>query len=108
MALENIPDKITDKIPTIEEYRKSPNTAISYVVMILFFMYFVFQQFVKEDDCGNRIATLEKVIIQKDDMINKLNNRVSALEVALDVRTGVIKQVVEQTDSISASIGGVR
>lgn len=107
--IENIPDKITDKVPGFEEYKKSTKSAISYIFMLMFFMYFLYSEFFKRDDCGQRIATLEKVINEQKEMDKKKDARISALEVALDIRNGVIKRVESKTDSLShGQIGGLR
>ena len=103
--IDNIPDKITDKLPNLEQYSKKPGASVSYIFMLLFFVYFIYSEFIKEDDCGKRIVTLEQVLIQKDDMIDKLNKRVTDLEIALDVKNGVIRRVENKADSLS--IGGM-
>lgn len=102
----NLPDKVTDKVPDYREYKESPKTAVSYVFMLVFFIYFIYNEFVKEDDCGSRIVTLETVLKQKDLMINQLNTRVSILENALDTKNGVIKLIENKVDSVG--VGGAK
>lgn len=101
-------DKVTDKLPSLDQYKKDTKSAVSYVFMLVFFLYFIYNEFVKKDDCGSRVTTLETVIKDKDNMIQLLNKRVDRLEIALDTRNGVINRVKSTADSISSGIGGAK
>lgn len=91
--MDNLPKDITNKIPTIEEFNKNKSGAVSYIFMLCFFLYFFYSEFIKRDDCSAKIASFEQVIIQKDNMIDQLNERVTRLEIALDVKNGIIDKV---------------
>lgn len=104
--MENLPRDIVEKIPTPEQFVKNRGGMVSYIFMLIFFLYFFYNEFLKRDDCGQKIESFEKVIIQKDAMINQLNNRVSKLETALDVKTGVIQQVEEKLVGADLNAGG--
>lgn len=111
MALENIPDipeKVAEKLPTVDQWRKYGSYAVTYVFMILFVLYFLYQQFLNKDQCSEKIAAFEQVIIQKDRMIEQLNQRVSKLENFIDVQNGVIKKVEETVSSDMPQAGGSR
>lgn len=100
MSLENIPEEVAKKIPDFEQYKASPVKVFQYIFMILFVIYLVYNEFLKRDDCGSRIETLETVITQKDQMIVQLNNRVGRLETALDIKNGVLNRVESKADSL--------
>lgn len=100
MSLENIPKEVAEKIPDFEQYKSSPALARQYIFAILFILYFLYNEFIKKDDCGSRIETLETVIIDKDKVIIQLNNRVSRLETALDIKNGVLNRVESKADSL--------
>ena len=104
--MENLPKDIADKIPTVDQFNRNRGGAVSYIFMLIFFLYFFYNEFLKRDDCGQKIDSFEKVIIQKDAMINQLNTRVTKLETALDVKTGVIEKVEEKLVSGELSTGG--
>lgn len=103
-----IPDKMVDKVPTFEEYKKDKKSAVSYIFMICFFIYFFYNEFIKRDDCGEKIAVLNTTITQKDVMINQLNERVIKLENAIDVKNGVIKEVKEVVKVNEETAGGLQ
>lgn len=105
--MENLPKDITDKLPTLDQFSKNRGGAVSYIFMLCFFLYFFYNEFLKRDDCGAKIETLEKAMVQKDAYIMQLNNRVLYLETALDVKNGVIEKVGEKLGG-DPSIGGLR
>lgn len=104
--MENLPKDIADKLPTVEQFNKNRGGAVSYIFMLIFFLYFFYNEFMKKDDCGQKIESFEKVILQKDNMINQLNIRVSKLETALDVKTGVLQQVEDKLVTGELNQGG--
>lgn len=103
--MENLPKDITDKLPTLDQFSKNRGGAVSYIFMLCFFLYFFYSEFIKRDDCGAKIESFEKVIMQKDAMIQQLNTRVLRLETALDVKNGVIEKVGEKLGG-GPSMGG--
>ena len=106
--MSNIPEQLAEKLPTVDQYSKNPGTVTRYIFMLIFVGYFFYSEFLKKDDCGSKIEAFEKVILQKDDMIQKLNARVTKLETALDVKTGVIERVEQQVAAVPAKTGGVQ
>jgi uncharacterized coiled-coil protein SlyX len=104
MSLNNIPEEVSKKLPNIDQWKKNGSSAVTYVFMILFVIYFIWNQY--KDDCGSRIATLEIVLKQKDAMINQLNSRVSLLENALDTKNGVLRRIETKVDSVV--VGGAK
>lgn len=106
--IPDIPEKVAEKLPTMEQWRKYGSSSISYVFMLCFFLYFFYSEFIKRDDCGEKIASFEKVIKQKDVMIEQLNTRVLKLETALDVKNGIIQKVEEKVSSDIPQVGGSR
>lgn len=103
--IPNIPKEVIEKLPTADQWKKNGSSMVTYSFMVLFIFYFLWNEFIKQDSCGEKIASFEKVIIQKDNMIESLNQRVSKLENALDVKNGVIKSVEERV-SDAQSAGG--
>lgn len=97
---ENLPDKALDKIPNFESFKKNEKSGTFYVFLIIFFCYFIYNEFVRREDCDKRIETMEKSGIYKDQMIDQLTKRVSILETALDVEKGVTKIVITKADSL--------
>lgn len=94
-------DKATDKLPSFDQFKKHTGSAVGYAFMVVFFFYFMYTEFWKKDDCGQRIATLERVLKKLEEDNMKKDERISSLEVALDIRNGVIKEV-------ESSVGGTK
>lgn len=99
--IEKQVENLAQKIPSFEEFRKNKNSSWGYLFYICFFLYFIYKEFVQKDDCGQRIATLEAVMKDKDRTIQLQGERIRALEVAWDVRNGVIQRVEDVTDSLN-------
>lgn len=103
----NLPTKeLTEKLPTMEQWKKYGSSAVTFSFMIIFVIYLLWVEFIRRDDCSSRIESFEKVILQKDIMIEQLNTRVSRLENALDVKNGVIKNVEEKVTASPQEVGG--
>lgn len=103
--IDKTTDKILNKVPTYDQYSKNTKSAVSYIFMLFFLSYFVFVEFIKKDNCAERMNAISSVIEQKDIMIELLNARVTSLETALDTRNGAIKRIDTVVNNIGL-IGG--
>lgn len=106
---EKIPEivgKLTDKVPTLTQWQKHGSTAVTYVFAILFIILFLQDRFSDDNKCSDQIATLGKVIDDKDKQIQSLNERVRLLEEYIYVKAGVLKQVEEKVQEQEQKIGG--
>lgn len=95
--LPNIHEDVVKKIPTLSEYRKSPNTAIQYVFMVTFLLYLAWNEFLRKDQCSERIETIQTTLKIEREMhvrtYNQLMSRIDKLELANDVKNGVIREI---------------
>lgn len=103
MNLNEIPAEAAKKIPNLEQYRSNPTSAITYVFMVLFLLYFGYKEFKGDAIWTERIADLEKLNADKDVTIKNLNNRVTKLENTIDVYRGAIQKV---EDAATIETGG--
>lgn len=93
-------DKASDKLPAYEQFSRSPSTAWAYALYILFFVYFVYEKFLKRDDCENRLATIEHVVGILDKLREEDRERIRVLEDALDMRNRAERRIRESVDSL--------
>lgn len=93
MSLNELPADAVKKIPSYDQYRKNSTSVITYVFMVLFLLYFGYKEFKGDENCGGRIADLEKLNADKDLTIQNLNKRVTKLENTIDVYRGAIQKV---------------
>lgn len=95
--IPNIHGDVVKKIPTLSEYRKSPNTAIQYVFMVAFLVYLTWNEWIRKDQCQERIETIQQTLKTEREMhtrtYNQLMSRIDKLENAIDIKNGVIKEI---------------
>lgn len=103
MPAENLPEEMAKKIPSFDDYKKNQRAAVSYIFMLFFFGYFFYKEVMAKDDCGEKVAAFEKVILQKDEMIQSLNKRVEKLETAFDTQKGVVEHVKNTVENVGGS-----
>lgn len=89
-------DLVAKKLPTFQEFKEGGSSAVQYIFVLLFIAYFFYKEYISSSDCGEKIAVLEKVVVDKNRDIEKLNDRVATLETALFVNQGILKQVEDQ------------
>lgn len=107
--MKQIPEtinKVVDKVPTVEQWKKYGTNAVSFIFMLLFVVLFLQDRFSEDSKCADQIKTLERVIADKDKDIKRLNDRVSILEEFIYVKVGVLKEVRDRTESISPTEAG--
>lgn len=107
--MKQIPEtisKVVDKVPTVDQWKKYGSNAVSFVFMILFVVLFLQDRFSEDSKCADQIKTLERVIADKDQAINRLNDRVGVLEEFIYVKVGVLKEVRDRAESISPTDAG--
>lgn len=97
--LPDLPDKVAEKIPTIDQWKKHGSTSVQYIFMLLFVAYFLWNEVLRRDDCASLMA-------QKDVIIKQLTERVDKLETAYDIERGVNKNVKEHIEPVPAGEGG--
>lgn len=103
MPAENLPEEVVKKIPTFEDFKKNQRAAVSYIFMLFFVGYFFYKEVMSKDDCGEKVAAFERVILQKDEMIQSLNKRVEKLETAFDTQNGVVERVKTTVENVGGS-----
>lgn len=93
----NIKGEVLKKLPTLTEYRKSPNTAIQYVFMVAFLVYLAWNEWIRKDECSDRIETIQTTLKIEREMhtrtYNQMMSRIDKLENAIDVKNGVIREI---------------
>lgn len=99
--LYQLPDEIikglAEKVPNLEEYQKSPKQSFQYVFMLLFIALFGYILWGGKDDCSEKVAVVERALEreirngQRRDSI--YSNRITALETALMIKNGTIKEI---------------
>lgn len=104
--IPDIPENLSEKLPTMDQWKKNGSSAVTYSFMVLFIFYFVYREFLSRDACSAKIASFEQVITQKDNMIEQLNERVTRLEIAFDVKNGIIDKVEESVSPEPKEVGG--
>lgn len=95
--IPNIHRDVVKKIPTLSEYRKSPNTAIQYVFMVTFLLYLAWNEWIRKDQCSERIETIQTTLKTEREMhtrtYNQMMSRIDKLENAIDIKNGVIREI---------------
>lgn len=105
--LPDIPEKVAEKLPTVDQWKKYGVAAVQYSFMILFLIMYLSDKFSDKDNCSDRIETLGKVVEDKDKQIKSLNERVKVLEEYIYVQAGIIKKVEDKvTNATENEVGG--
>lgn len=104
--IPDLPEKLSEKIPTIDQWKKYGSMSVSYIFMLLFLVMYLSDKFSDKDNCSDRLETLGKVIDDKDKQIQALNERVRLLEEYIYVKAGVLKKVEDKVQEQEQKIGG--
>lgn len=104
--IPDLPDKIAEKLPTMDQWKKYGVAAVQYSFMILFLIMYLSDKFSDKDNCSDRIETLGKVVEDKDKQIKALNERVKVLEEFIYVQAGIIKKVEDKVTTTENEAGG--
>lgn len=99
--LYQLPDKVVEglleKLPDLEQYQKNPKQATNYIFTLLFIALFAYIIWGNRGDCSEKVAVVERALEreikngQRRDSI--YSNRISALETALMIKNGTIKEI---------------
>lgn len=97
----DLPEKLAEKLPTIDQWKKHGSSSVQYVFMLLFVLYFLWNEVLRRDDCASLIA-------QKDGIIQQLSERLAKVETALDIHRGINQNVKEYVTPGTTGEGGQR
>lgn len=95
--IPNVTGGAIEKVPTFDQYKKSPKMAVQYTFLILFVILFTYFLWSKDSDCAQRVDTLEKtldrerIISERRDSIYMA--RISALETALLTKSRALEEI---------------
>lgn len=108
MSIKNVPEEVSKKVPSLNQYRKDPKSAITYAFMILFFAYFGYKEYTAQTELKDKLKAFDKILDQKDIMIDDLNKRVKTLEKAVDVYIMALGGRYKDKEEPAKDLGGTK